>query len=181
MLPFAMKAKYAQLTAVLQLIVKGDPQGLKFLDRLDLEQGETATAGGSLPGEATFCQVFADRSAFLELRRSPPSATYCDNRAVAKSFLKLCHPYFSRKQLLDVERDLHRIKAPTLVFAGQWDPVIEWQATLRVALGLPNATFVLIDGGHTPVSAGGTCFADAVDAFVSEKRMKLDCFVSHWP
>jgi len=180
-LPFAMKAKYAQMAEVLKLIVKGDPKGLKFLDQLDIEKGETATAGGSLPGEATLCQVFADRTAFLNLQRSPPSATYCNNRAVAKSFLKLCKPYFSRKELFNVERDLPRIKTPTLVFAGQWDPVLEWQTTLRVALGLPNATFVLINGGHTPVNAGGTCFANALDAFVNNKKMKLSCFVSHWP
>jgi pimeloyl-ACP methyl ester carboxylesterase len=180
-LPLAVKARYDKLAQVLTLIAQGQPVGIKFLDQLDLDQGETASAGGSLPGEATFCQLFLDRAALRARARVPTPATYCDSSVVSGAFLKLCRPYFSRRQLFDVQKELHSIKVPTLIFAGRWDPVLEWQATQRVAQQIPKATFVLIDGGHTPVKAGGACLAQAVDAFATGKKMETSCFVASWP
>jgi len=180
-LPLAMKARYAQMTQLLQAVAVGQAEGQRFLDKLDLEHGEMATAGGSLPGEATFCQTFVGRSLLESLQRDPPPATHCDSRAVSRAMLKLCQPYLGRARVFDVTARLPELKVPALIFAGQWDPVLDWRETLRVALGLPRATFVLVDGGHTPVAAGGACLARAVDAFVSGKRVDASCFVASWP
>jgi pimeloyl-ACP methyl ester carboxylesterase len=181
LLPFATKARYAQLTQVLQLIVKRDKKGLELLDKIDLDKGEMATAGGSLPGESTFCQAFFTRAALGALRRHPPPGRYCDARRFAATFLELCRPHFPGARPMDIEKTLQRIKVPALVFAGQWDPLLRWQSTLRAAERMPSATFVLIDGGHTPVNAGGKCFAAAVDAFARGRRIDTRCFVAAWP
>lgn len=184
-LPLMVKARYRLLSGLLRSIVKGGPKGIKFLDRLDLDKGEMASAGGSLPGEATFCQAFIEEKVLRNVVAHPSATTTtCDSRQVARAMLKLCRPYLTRRhQVYDVTGKLGTVKVPALIFAGKWDPVLEWQATLRLALGLPHATFVLIDGGHTPIRAGGKCLARAIDAFARNKKNEigLGCFVASWP
>jgi pimeloyl-ACP methyl ester carboxylesterase len=161
---FLAKARYKDLARALEAIVDGTDKGKALLDRLDLGPAFRADLGGSLPGTATFCQELVARDLLASVRRAAP-ALACDPRAYARAVLRTCRSFGTRRTVLNMEAALRKVAVPALLFAGRFDPLIPWQATARTAARLPNAGFVLVDGPHTPVKEGGTCLAEAIDAF----------------
>ena len=175
LLPFTVKARFQQLTATMQQLLAGDPRGQSMLD--SLEMNETASAGGSLPGRATFCQELLVKPQLEALVAAPPPALYCDQAKIARAMLKICAPFFSERPPFDVELQLASLKVPALIFAGEWDPLIPWQSTARTAVRLGRASFALIDGGHTPFNEGGACLARALEGFAAQRyQVDVSCF-----
>ena len=57
--------------------------------------------------------------------------------------------YFSRMPDIDIVHLLPRITAPTLVLAGDRDPIVPPVQACLIAKTVPNAELVLVDGaGH---------------------------------
>jgi pimeloyl-ACP methyl ester carboxylesterase len=177
-LPFAVKARYARLSPFLLGLVSGDPKAQALLDQFTLD--ETSTAGGSPPGEATYCQEALSRELLEREAHQPVPALHCDGGAVARQFLSLCGPYFSKGQrAYNFEKELGGLRVPAVFFGGTLDPIVPWHSTARAAALMPNAGFVLIRGGHTPVDEGGACFAKVIDDLAAGRPPKtVDCTTS---
>ena len=167
----AVKARYRRLAGMLTLILKGDKRGLKFMQSLKLDGTTRVTMGGSLAARATYCEELVDKNLIEKLFGQPRSTLYCRNREVLTALKKSCLSFSRNKKHFDVSRRLNTLNIPALIFAGKLDPLVPWQATASVAARLPNASFLLIHGGHTPIKAGGRCFADAVERFAQGKPL----------
>jgi len=60
--------------------------------------------------------------------------------------------YFNRLPDIDISKDLPRITAPTLVIAGENDPIIPDDQQPLIAEKVPNSELILIEGsGHLPM------------------------------
>lgn len=170
-IPFAMKAKHAELAAAIEQMVDGTEEGRALLDSLELTEELEVTLGESLPGNATFCQELVSTRYAQRLVEEAPAALYCDNRAYARGLLRSCTGYRPRQTFFDNGSKLAALKVPALLFAGDADPLIPWEASARTAGLIPGASFVLVrGGGHSPFREGGTCLAEAVDGFLRGAR-----------
>jgi pimeloyl-ACP methyl ester carboxylesterase len=170
--PFAVKARYRRLAGMLTLILKGEKRGLKFMQSLKLDGTTRVTMGGSLAARATYCEEMVDKHLIDKLLARPKSTLYCSNKEFLNALKKSCLSFSKNKKHFDVSQRLNQLQAPALVFAGKLDPLVPWQATAATAARMPDATFLLIDGGHTPIKAGGRCFADAVNRFAQGKPLR---------
>ncbi|MFP2927390.1 alpha/beta fold hydrolase [Pyxidicoccus sp. 3LG] len=176
-LPYAMKARHDELTQVLTQVVDGTPEGRALIDGLEPGADVTVELGGSLPGHATYCQELMSTAYARHLAEEPPATLYCDNRAFARGLMKTCEGFRPRARFHDHGPKLANIRVPTLVLAGAKDPITPWEPSARTAALIPGATFVLIDGGHSPFKEGGTCLANVVDRFArGERTFDLECF-----
>lgn len=175
--PFAVKARYRRLAGMLTLILKGNKRGLKFMQSLKLDGTTRVTMGGSLAARATYCEELVDKHLIAKLLEQPKPTLYCNNKAVLSALRKSCLSFSKNKKHFDVSRRLKQLQVPALVFAGRLDPLVPWQATASTAARMDHASFLLINGGHTPIKAGGRCFADAVNRFAQGKTsFDLTCF-----
>ena len=178
LLPFAVKARFAQTKAVLDGIAARHPRALGFLDSLQDIGPETHVAlGGSLAGATTFCSTFVDYAALKKLATAGLAREFCDERKMAKALMNHCMARASKTQPINLEGALSRLDMPALLFAGRMDPLVPWRATEHTAKRMKNATFVLVrSGGHTPIKAGGTCFAAIMSQFATDPaRVDASC------
>lgn len=177
--PFMGKAKYDQLVKVLDAIVAGQADGLEYLESLELASIKFS-AGGSPAAQATYCQELMSMDAAKAQVENPYATTWCDSRVFAQANIQACQAMGGRAKPRDDRAALGTLNVPVLAFAGRWDPIIPWQQTAQAVQLMPRASFVLIDGGHTPVSEGGACLANAIAAFSrGEQPGYLDCGRAH--
>lgn len=67
----------------------------------------------------------------------------------------------------DVRRRLRRLEVPTLVVAGQDDPVVPRMLVDQLVAAIPGASLVVVpDAGHLPNRDQPAVFEDAVTAFI---------------
>jgi pimeloyl-ACP methyl ester carboxylesterase len=170
-MPYASKARHAELARVLEQATSGTAEGRALLDDLDLSDPEVVlTLGGSLPGHATFCQELVSTESARQRIQVPPAALWCDRSAYARGLTKACEGYAPRARRLDNGPKLSALRVPTLLFAGRLDPITPWEPTARTAALVPDSSFVLVEGGHSPFREGGTCLADVVERFARGER-----------
>lgn len=176
-LPYAMKARHAELAQALTHVVDGTPEGKALIEQLEPGGDVTVELGGSLPGHATYCQELMSTGYARQLAAEPPATLYCDNRGFARGLMKTCDGFRPRARFFDNGPRLATLRVPTLIFAGEKDPITPWEPSSRTAALIPGATFILIDGGHSPFKEGGTCLANVVNRFArGERTFALDCF-----
>ncbi|NPC79158.1 alpha/beta fold hydrolase [Pyxidicoccus fallax] len=174
--PHAMKARHDELAQLLTQVVDGTPEGRTLLEGLEPGADMSVDLGGSLPGHATYCQELMSTAYARQLAEDAPATLYCDNKAFARGLLKTCEGFRPRARFHDNGARLASIRVPTLVFAGVKDPITPWEPSARTAALIPGATFVLIDGGHSPFKEGGMCLAGVVDRFARGERVSgVDC------
>ena len=95
-------------------------------------EGMEAIADAQL--DRWFTPAFPEREHYRQLFVSMPAeayARYCDLLAVA-----------------DLRDELHAIRAPTLVIAGEQDPAVAPEDPVLLAERIPDATLVTIPGAH---------------------------------
>lgn len=69
----------------------------------------------------------------------------------------------------DVRLELAGITTPTLVLAGELDPIVPVKATLELARSIPAATFRAVEGAaHSVLAEGGAEILDLVTSFLAE-------------
>jgi len=72
----------------------------------------------------------------------------------------------------DRSADLHRIGMPTLCICGQRDKVTPRGTVARMAMKIPRAQFILIEGaGHLPNIEQPKLFNSIVDSYLDETRV----------
>ena len=65
--------------------------------------------------------------------------------------------------------------APTLLVAGEYDPITPPDFAARAAASLPNSTVIVVPGlGHDPVTFGGACTVGIVAAFLNDPAAPVD-------
>jgi pimeloyl-ACP methyl ester carboxylesterase len=177
-LPYAVKARHDELARALEQVVDGTEEGKALLDGLELGRDVLEVKlGGSLPGHATYCQELMSTAYTRQLAEEPPATLFCDNRAFARGLAQTCAGFQPRPRFFDNGARLAALRVPALVFAGSADPITPFEPTARTAALLPGATFVLIDGGHSPFKEGGKCLADVVDRFArGDRTLDPGCF-----
>jgi pimeloyl-ACP methyl ester carboxylesterase len=70
---------------------------------------------------------------------------------------------------------------PTLIFAGELDPVTPPSNGQRIAPGLPNSTYVEMPAGGHGAGLGSTCGRAIIAAFLDDPTLPLDTSCIHGP
>lgn len=158
--PFAAKAKYGELTTLLQAVLNGDDIGQEFINQHDLENPSVYDLGASPGGEATFCANLIDYNEMEAVSNLKFNTFLVDSDAVYNAILNRCRVIGTSSHRTEWQVKLHNISVPLLTFAGKWDPIVPWQLTARISMTYPYGKFLLIDGGHSPIREEGTVLAE---------------------
>jgi pimeloyl-ACP methyl ester carboxylesterase len=71
--------------------------------------------------------------------------------------------YFRQMPHIDISDDLHQIDVPTLVIAGEDDPIVPPSESRKIAAAVAQAELVMMpDVGHMPMSESGNAYDDIV-------------------
>ncbi|MCA2962224.1 MAG: hypothetical protein IOD12_18375 [Silvanigrellales bacterium] len=125
---------------------------------------------GSAPGKVTYLTELVD-SSLLDGSRGNVH-TQCDHALVDAASLvrqtraNLTGP-FPAGALDALLRSLPEVAVEALLFAGRWDPLVDWRATAATAARMPRAKFSLLDGGHSPMRVDDAAFIARLDALLS--------------